>query len=61
VCVWSVPDFMNLRLASNANGGDSLELWRHCCKYTEPLRTTDSGCFSSFFWGGRVVLIAIML
>jgi len=50
-CVWSVPDFMNLRHALNANGGDSLELWRHRYEYTEPLRTTDSGCFPSL-WGG---------
>ena len=54
----SVPDFMNLWHASNANGGDSMELGRHCCEYTEPLRTTDSGCFPSLGGGG---LIAIML
>ena len=53
VCVvWSVPLFMNLRRTSNASGGDSLELRRHCVEYTEPLRTTDSGCFSSL--GGGV-------
>ena len=50
--MWSVPHFMNLRHASNASGGDSLELRRHCCEYTEPLRTTDSGCFSSLEGGG---------
>ena len=47
---------MNLRRASNANGGDILGLWRHCCEYTEPLRTTDSGCFSGLGGGGWLPL-----
>jgi len=52
---------MYLRHASNASGGDNLELRRHCVEYTEPLRTTDSGCFSSLGGlGGGVVLIAVM-
>ena len=51
VCV-VIPYFVNLRHTSNANGGDSLQLWRHCCEYTEPLRTADIGCFFSLGGAG---------